>query len=154
MLIRDNKFDEFTLLDNISKINMTRALARVSFHVWIKIKHVRPPKPRNELLLHRLNSIDLCAIESPPHTTGVCKFRAHKRNIKGLKSIRVPNLTRQPLHKPQHRIAKVFPTVTSIYPVKDILLSIKDDTTQHLRKFNRMTQSLERDRFAFSDVQF
>jgi hypothetical protein len=30
MLIRDNKFDEFTLLDKISKINMTHALARLS----------------------------------------------------------------------------------------------------------------------------
>jgi hypothetical protein len=30
MLIRDNKFDEFTLPDKISKINMTHALARLS----------------------------------------------------------------------------------------------------------------------------
>jgi hypothetical protein len=32
-------------------------------------------------------------IERPPHTTGIFKFRAHKGNIKGLKSIRVPKLT-------------------------------------------------------------
>jgi hypothetical protein len=33
MVIRENKFDEFTLLDKISKINMTYALARLSASV-------------------------------------------------------------------------------------------------------------------------
>jgi hypothetical protein len=33
MLIRDNKFDEFTLPDKISKINMTHALVRLSASV-------------------------------------------------------------------------------------------------------------------------
>jgi hypothetical protein len=40
--------------------------------------------------------------ERLPHTTGVFKFRAQKGNIKGLQSIRIPTLTRQPLYKPQH----------------------------------------------------
>jgi hypothetical protein len=42
MLIRDNKFDEFTLPDKISNTNMTHALARLStsasVHVWRKIE--------------------------------------------------------------------------------------------------------------------
>jgi hypothetical protein len=33
MLIRDNKFDEFTLPDKISNTNMTHALARLSASV-------------------------------------------------------------------------------------------------------------------------
>jgi hypothetical protein len=78
---------------------------RASVHVWRKIEHVRPPQTTqwipHELLLHTLNSIDVRAIEKPPHTTGVFKFRAYKGNIKGLKSIRVPKLTKRPLHKPK-----------------------------------------------------
>jgi hypothetical protein len=108
---------------------------RASVHVWRKIEHVRPPQTPKclsyELLLHTLNSIDVCVIER------------HKETIKGLKSIRVPKLTRQPLHNP-------LSTVTSIYPEKDILLSIitpkslvesTRSPTQHVQKFNRMTQS-------------
>jgi hypothetical protein len=44
----------------------------------------------------------IAAIDRPLHTTGVYKFRAHKGNITGLESTRVPKLTRQPLHKPKH----------------------------------------------------
>jgi hypothetical protein len=59
---------------------------RASVHVWRKIDHVRPPHTTqcipNELLLHTLNYIDVCAIERQP--TGVFKFLAHKGNIKGL----------------------------------------------------------------------
>jgi hypothetical protein len=120
MLIRDNKFDEFTLPDKISKKNMTHALARLfgqrletnqraSVHVWRKIEHVRPPQTTQcipyELLLHTLNSIGVCAIERPPHTTSVFKFLAQK----------------------VHSYSK----------------KIKNDTTQHVRKLNRMTQSHE-----------
>jgi hypothetical protein len=65
----------------------------------------------------------VCAIERPPHTTGVFKFQAQKGNMKSLKRIRGPlnshdNLFTNP------SIAKALPTVTSISPVKDTLLSI------------------------------
>jgi hypothetical protein len=66
----------------------------------------------------------VCAIERPPHTTGVFKFLAHKGNINGLKSVRVLNLHDNLFTNPS--IAKALPTVTSICPcpVKDNLLSI------------------------------
>jgi hypothetical protein len=71
---------------------MTHAL-RASVLVWRKIEHVRPSQTTQcipyELLLHTLYSIDVYAIERPPHTTGVFKLRVHKDNIKGLESIRV-----------------------------------------------------------------
>jgi hypothetical protein len=58
---------------------------RASVHVWRKIDQVRPPQTTKcilyELLLQTLNSIDVWAIERPPHTTGVFKFRAHKGNV-------------------------------------------------------------------------
>jgi hypothetical protein len=76
---------------------------RASVHVWKKIAHVRPLQTTQcipyKLSLHTLNSIDVCAIERPSHTTDVFKFRSHKGKIKG---IRVPKLTRQLLHKPHH----------------------------------------------------
>jgi hypothetical protein len=109
-------------------------------------------------------SIDILCIERPPHTTGVFKFRAHKRNKKGLKSIRVPKLTRQLLHKPKHcqspsncninMPSKRNLTVHYYSQVIDRVNTIKDDTTLHVRKFNKMTQSWKRDWFAFTDVQF
>jgi hypothetical protein len=117
MLIRGNQFDEFTPPVKISKINMKHALARLSASVSRRIKaHLSTYGGRSnmsdpsmstqfipyELLLHTLNSINVCATEKPSHTTGVFKFRVHKGNIKGLKSIRAPKLTRQPLHKPKH----------------------------------------------------
>jgi hypothetical protein len=40
MPIRDTKFDEFTLLDKISKINMTNALARFSASASRRINKV------------------------------------------------------------------------------------------------------------------
>jgi hypothetical protein len=102
MLIRDNKFDEFTLLDKISKINSIHALARLSASVSRQINahlstfggrsHMSVYRIPNEFPLHTLNSIDVCAIERLPQTTGVFKFWSHKGNIKGLKSIRVPKL--------------------------------------------------------------
>jgi hypothetical protein len=121
MLIRDNKFDEFTLPDKISKINMTHAWhmlistsfgqclemnQRESVHVWRKIEHVRAPQTMQcipyELLLYLLNTINVCAIKRPPNTTDVFKFLAHKGNKEGPKSIMVPKITRQPLHKSKH----------------------------------------------------
>jgi hypothetical protein len=76
---------------------------RASVHVWRKIARDRLLQTTQcipyQLPLHTLNSIDICAIERPPHTTGVFKFQG---NIKGLKSIGVPKLTRKPLQKPQH----------------------------------------------------
>jgi hypothetical protein len=38
--------------------------------------------------------------------------------------------------------------------VIDRINIIKDDTIQHVQKFNKMTQSSERDRFASTNVQF
>jgi hypothetical protein len=93
MLIRDKKFDEFTLPDKITKINMTHALVRLSASVSKQINvHLSTYGGRSnmsvhpqttqcipyELLLHALNSIDVCAIERPPYTTGVLEFRVHK----------------------------------------------------------------------------
>jgi hypothetical protein len=69
MLIRDNKFDEFTLPDistsfgQCLETNLSTYGGRSNMSVH--------PKPRNVLLLHTLNSIDVCAIERPPHTTGI-----------------------------------------------------------------------------------
>jgi hypothetical protein len=95
---------------------------RASVHVWKKIEHVRPPQTTQcipyERLLHTLNSVDVCAIERQPHTTGVFKFQAQKGNMKSLKRIRAPKLTRQPFHKPKNCQSP------SICLVKDTLLSI------------------------------
>jgi hypothetical protein len=96
MLIRDKKFDE-SYQTNIKNIKNKHDVCigtsfcqcletnqRASVHVWRKIEHVRPPQTTQcipyELLLRVLNSIDVCAIERPPYTTGVLKFRAHKGN--------------------------------------------------------------------------
>jgi hypothetical protein len=139
MLIRDNKFDEFTILDKISKINMTHAKARLLASVSRRFNaHLSTYGGSN-------------AYELPPHTTGVFKLRTHKGNIKGLKNIRVPKLTRQPLHKPHHchspsnrniNIPSKRHLVVHYYSqVIDRVNTIKDVPTQHVRKFDRMTQS-------------
>jgi hypothetical protein len=88
-----------------------------------------------------------------PYTTGVFKFRAHKRNIKVFKSIKVAKLTWQTLHKPQYcqslsnrninMPSKWHLAVHYYSQVIDKVNTIKDDTTQHVRKFNRNTQSWE-----------
>jgi hypothetical protein len=88
---------------------------------------------------------------APRPKTGVFKFRAHKGHIKGLKSIRVPKLTRQLLHKPQHCQSpfnrninmpiKRHLAVHCYSQVIDRVNTIKDDTTRHVRKFNKTTQS-------------
>jgi hypothetical protein len=129
---------------------MTHALARLLANISRRRPHMSVhPKPRNAYLtnfFYTPNSIDVCTIEKPPYTTGVCKIRAHKGNIKGIKNIRVHKLTRQTLHKPQHwqsssnRINNM-PSKRHLYycQVIDRVNTIKDDTTQHVGKFNRMT---------------
>jgi hypothetical protein len=135
-------------LDKISKINVTHALTRLSASVSRRINadlstyggrlHMSVhPKPRNpyELPLHMLNSIDVCAIEKPPHTTGAFKFRANKGNIKGLKSIKVPKLTRQPQHGQNlsnyiiNMPSKRHLAVQYYSQIIDRVTTIKDDTT-------------------------
>jgi hypothetical protein len=54
MLIRDNKFDEFMLLDKIHKINMTHALARLSASVSRRINaHLSTNRERSHMYVHR-----------------------------------------------------------------------------------------------------
>jgi hypothetical protein len=67
------------------------------------------------------------------------------------KIIRAPKHTRQPIHKSQHcqspsnrninMPSKRHLAVHYYSQVIDKVNTIKDDTTQHVRKFNRMTQS-------------
>jgi hypothetical protein len=113
---------------------------RASVHVWRKIAHVSPSQTTqcipDELPLHTLNSIDVCAIERLPHTTGVFKFWVHKGSIKGhtTTSSQTPALP-----KPFHQYV--------ICPV--LLPSQHDQEWYHPTwKFNKMTQR-ECDRFAF-----
>jgi hypothetical protein len=54
ILIRDNKFDEFTLLDKIHKINMAHALARLSASVSRRIHaHLSTNRGRSHMYVHR-----------------------------------------------------------------------------------------------------
>jgi hypothetical protein len=72
------------------------------------------------------------------------RILAYKGNIKGLKSIRVPKLTREPLYKPQHcqnpsnrninMPSKRHLAVHYYSQVIDRINTIKDDTTQTCTK--------------------
>jgi hypothetical protein len=78
---------------------------RAFVHVWRKIAHVRPPQITQRIpyehSLHTLNSIDVCAIENPPHSTGVFKFWAQKGNIEGhtTTSSQTPALPKSPSNR-------------------------------------------------------
>jgi hypothetical protein len=68
-----------------------------SILVWMDIIHVHPPQFLQripyELPLNTLNSIDMHVIKRQPHTICIIRF---------FKGIRIPELTWQSLHKPQH----------------------------------------------------
>jgi hypothetical protein len=122
MLIRDNKFDETR--QNFKNKHDDACISTSfgqcletnqcpSVYVCKKSAHVRPPQTAQCIYtlrtsfahpLHRLIFIDEWAIERPPHITEIFKFQAHKWNINGLKSIKVPKLTRQTLPTTSKRL--------------------------------------------------
>jgi hypothetical protein len=87
MLLRDNKFDEISQPDKMSKIYMTHALARLSASVSRRINaHLSTYGERShmsvhskttyELPLYTLNFIDVCTIERRIQVSGA--QRKHK----------------------------------------------------------------------------
>jgi hypothetical protein len=131
MPIRDNKFDEFTLLDKISKINIKHALVRwpVSRHESTRICPCPRMKEDRTYLStpnHAMHTLQTSSTHAqfyrcvrhrrPPHTTGVYKFLAHKGNP-----------SNRNINMPSKRHLSVY----YYSQVIDRVNTIKDDTTQH-----------------------